>query len=93
MSRPPHISGRLILIVDEIAPGQYATDLSSDMHPAKVSMIALHLFRNASHAVDDDLQRREILNKADEVMKIVTGEKKQPDAPLFTEPNLPENLQ
>ena len=69
----PRPTGRLILVADEIGGGAFALDMSTTLHPSKIAMIALHLLKNCTAAVDDELQRKEILDGFDEVAGIVTG--------------------
>jgi len=81
-------TGRLILIVDELAPGVFDIDCNSDIHAAKTAIIALNLFKQASAAVADEMERKEIMNQFDEVAGIVTGRKPSEAAPLFTHQGL-----
>lgn len=93
MNQQPHLTGRLILIADEIGPGAYALDIASTLHAAKVAVIGLTLFRQASACVDDDQQRREILDKFRDIAEIVTGAKSPPSSSIFpSEPEAPDAL-
>jgi len=80
LSRP---TGRLILVADEVGPGAFALDMSTTLHPSKIAMIALHLLKQTSAAVDDELQRKEILNGFDEIAGIVTGRIPSEPAKVF----------
>lgn len=85
----PRPKSRLILIADEIGDGAFAVDLSAaGMHPAKVAMIALNLFKSASAAVADEMERREILNQFNEIANIVTGKVNSEAAPILSKADL-----
>ena len=84
----PRPTGRLILIADEVGPGAFAIDFQSTMHPAKSAMVALNLFKMASAAVEDEMQRREILNQFEEISGIVTGRKPSESAPIMAQHGL-----
>lgn len=68
-----NVLGRAIVIIDEVGPGAYADDISSDLHPAKMAIIFLRLFKRYAAQVDDEMQRQEIHKQFDFIAGITTG--------------------
>jgi len=77
------ITGRHIIIIDEVSPGIFDVDNQGDLHAAKVCMAALFTFKEFSKQVKEEVLYRELVNQFDAIMGIV----KNPSAKPFVPPS------
>lgn len=72
------ITGRHIIIIDEVGPGVFDVDNQGDMHAAKVCVAALFTFRQYIQFVKDEVQYRELTDQFNSIMGIVKDQKAKP---------------